>query len=50
MENRNFEYTGWKVNGFVALLAMRGLKERELKAYPKGYLLVKVSKKLHFKL
>ena len=20
MENKNFEYTGWKINGFVALL------------------------------
>ena len=22
MENKNFEYTGWKINGFVALLAI----------------------------
>lgn len=35
---------------FVALLAMRGLKERELRAFPKGHLLVKAAKKLHFKL
>ena len=35
---------------FVALLAMRGLKERELRAFPKGHVLVKVAKKLHFKL
>lgn len=35
---------------FAALLAMRGLRERELMKFPKGYLLVKVAKKLHFKL
>ena len=35
---------------FVALLAMRGLRERELRAFPKGHLLVKAAKKLHFKL
>lgn len=35
---------------FVLLLVMRGLRERELRAFPKGYLLVKVAKKLHFKL
>lgn len=35
---------------FISLLAMRGLKERELRAFPKGYLLVKAAKKLHFKL
>ena len=35
---------------FVALLAMRGLKERELRAFPKGYVLVGIAKKLHFKL
>lgn len=35
---------------FVALLAMRGLKERELRAFPKGYVLVEIAKKLHFKL
>jgi stage V sporulation protein B len=35
---------------FVALLAMRGLKERELRAFPKGHLLVNVAKKLHFRL
>ena len=35
---------------FVALLAMRGLRERELRAFPKGHLLVKVAKKLHFRL
>lgn len=35
---------------FLALLAMRGLRERELRAFPKGHVLVKVAKKLHFKL
>lgn len=35
---------------FVLLLAMRGLKERELRAFPKGYVLVNVAKKLHFRL
>ena len=35
---------------FVALLAMRGLKERELRAFPKGHVLVSIAKKLHFKL
>lgn len=35
---------------FVAVLAMRGLKERELRAFPKGHVLVKVAKKLHFRL
>ena len=35
---------------FVALLAMRGLKERELRAFPKGHVLVGVAKKLHFRL
>ena len=35
---------------FVALLAMRGLKERELRAFPKGHVLVKAAKKLHFRL
>ena len=35
---------------FVALLAMRGLKERELRAFPKGHLLVNVAKKFHFRL
>ena len=35
---------------FIALLAMRGLKERELRAFPKGHLLVNVAKKLHFRL
>ena len=35
---------------FVALLAMRGLREKELRAFPKGHLLVKVAKKLHFRL
>lgn len=35
---------------FVALLAMRGLKERELRTFPKGHVLVKVAKKLHFRL
>ena len=35
---------------FAALLAMRGLKERELRAFPKGHVLVKVAKKLHFRL
>lgn len=31
----------------VVLLLMRGLTEEELKAFPKGYLLVKIAKKLH---
>lgn len=35
---------------FVVLLALRGLKERELLAFPKGHVLVKVAKKLHFRL
>lgn len=35
---------------FVVLLAMKGLKERELRAFPKGHVLVNVAKKLHFKL
>lgn len=35
---------------FVVLLAMRGLRERELRAFPKGYVLVKIAKKLHFRL
>lgn len=35
---------------FAALLAMRGLKERELRAFPKGHVLVKLAKKLHFRL
>lgn len=35
---------------FIALLAMRGLTERELLAFPKGHLLVRAAKKLHFKL
>ncbi len=35
---------------FVSVLAMRGLKERELRAFPKGHVLVKAAKKLHFKL
>lgn len=35
---------------FAALLAMRGLREKELRAFPKGHLLVKVAKKLHFRL
>lgn len=35
---------------FIALLAMHGLTERELLAFPKGYLLVKAAKKLHLKL
>ena len=35
---------------FAALLAMRGLRERELRAFPKGHVLVKVAKKLHFRL
>ena len=35
---------------FAALLAMRGLREKELRAFPKGHLLVKAAKKLHFKL
>lgn len=32
---------------FVALLLMKGLTEEELNRFPKGYLLVKVAKKLH---
>ena len=35
---------------FVGILALHGLKERELRAFPKGHLLVKAAKKLHFKL
>lgn len=35
---------------FTVLLAMRGLKERELLAFPKGHVLVKAAKKLHFRL
>lgn len=35
---------------FVLLLAMRGLRERELRAFPKGDSLVRVAKKLHFRL
>ena len=35
---------------FAALLAMRGLREKELRAFPKGHVLVKVAKKLHFRL
>lgn len=35
---------------FVVLLALRGLRERELRAFPKGDVLVRVAKKLHFKL
>ena len=35
---------------FIALLAMRGLRERELRAFPKGHVLVKLAKKLHFRL
>jgi len=35
---------------FVVLLALRGLKERELRAFPKGDFLVRVAKKLHFRL
>lgn len=35
---------------FVVLLALKGLKERELLAFPKGHVLVKVAKKLHFRL
>ena len=35
---------------FVGILAFHGLKERELRAFPKGHLLVKAAKKLHFKL
>lgn len=35
---------------FVAVLAMRGLRERELRAFPKGHVLVRVAKKLHFRL
>lgn len=31
----------------VLLLLMRGLTEEELKAFPKGYLLVRVAKKMH---
>ena len=35
---------------FVSLLAMRGLRKRELLAFPKGRVLVKIAKKLHFRL
>ncbi len=35
---------------FTVLLAMRGIRERELRAFPKGHLLVKIAKKLHFHL
>lgn len=35
---------------FIVLLALRGLRERELRAFPKGHLLVKAAKKLHFRL
>ncbi len=35
---------------FVVLLALRGLRERELRAFPKGDVLVRAAKKLHFKL
>lgn len=35
---------------FVVLLALQGLKERELRALPKGDALVKVAKKFHFRL
>lgn len=35
---------------FIVLLAMKGLRERELRAFPKGHVLVKMAKKLHFKL
>lgn len=35
---------------FTVLLAMRGLREKELLAFPKGYVLVKAAKKLHFRL
>jgi stage V sporulation protein B len=32
---------------FAGLLLMKGLKERELRAFPKGHVLVKIAKKLH---
>lgn len=35
---------------FVTLLALHGLRERELRAFPKGDLLVRIAKKLHFRL
>ena len=35
---------------FIVLLALRGLREKELLAFPKGTMLVKVAKKLHFRL
>lgn len=35
---------------FVVLLALRGLREKELLSFPKGQVLVKIAKKLHFKL
>lgn len=35
---------------FVALLAMHGLRERELRAFPKGHVLVTAARKLHFRL
>ncbi len=31
---------------FVCLLLMKGLTERELRAFPKGHVLVKIAKKL----
>lgn len=35
---------------FVVLLALHGLRERELRAFPKGDLLVRIAKKMHFRL
>lgn len=35
---------------FIVLLALKGLKEQELLAFPKGYLLVKAARKLHFRI
>ena len=35
---------------FILLLALRGLRKRELLAFPKGHLLVKFARKLHFRI
>lgn len=35
---------------FAALLSMRGLREKEILALPKGHLLLKVARKLHFRI
>ena len=36
MENKNFEYTGWKINGFVALVAILGLIAGSIWLFVKG--------------